>query len=292
MGSFRRAVARLLRCAPLVLAAGCCRAGAAEGRLPLAVLEAERRAQVASAGIGYDAAVVHPFLLVSTGGREIHADAARAIAWASTLLRAGYFEAEPGVPITIWVFPDEGSYMSGSSALLGIVPTTPYGFYRPCKQAMVVNAGYGWGTLVHEMVHAYMDADAPDAAVWMQEGLASLFEAPVEVGGRIRGATNWRLAGLQAALRQGVAPSFVEMAGASRGDFDGARGALHYATARYLLYWLQENELLSGFYRAYRARASRDRRGLAVLSSVTGREAAALRREWEAFVLGLTYRRS
>jgi hypothetical protein len=268
---------------------GCCRVGPAEGSLPAAVLEDERRAQAAYAGSAYDARVVHPFVVVAEG-RVLGDQAETTISWATSRLRADFFDREPGKPITIWVFGSEASYMSGTSALLGTIPDTPYGFYRPCKRALVVNAGSGWGTLVHEVVHAFIDADFPSAPAWMNEGLASLFEAPVEVDGHIRGATNWRLPALKQAIVAGQAPSFRAMAEGSRGDFNGDRGHLYYATARYLFFWLQDQGLLESFYRSYRARSAVDGAGvgLDVLREVTRRDLHALRAEWETFVSNLS----
>ena len=184
-------------------------------------------------------------------------------------------EAVLGAIITIWVFPDEASYMRGTSAILGTV----------------TNAGYGWGTLVHEMVHAFMDGDFPDAPVWMKEGLASLFEAPREEAGHLRGAVNWRLTQLQQALAAGKAPSFARMADAGRGKFSGKEEALYYAMARYVCFYLQERGLLLRFYRAFRGRVSADRNGLATLQDKTSRDLVSLRADWERFVADLRYER-
>lgn len=268
---------------------GCCRIGAAEGTLSPAVLEEERRERARDAA-GYETAVVHPFVLVSQAG-PVRAEAEVTIAWARDRLRGDFFDKEPGKPITMFVFGDEASYRSGSSALLDIVPDTPYGFFRPCKRALVVNAGYGWGTLVHEMVHAYVAADFPSAPTWLNEGLGSLFEMPIEVDGHIRGATNWRLPELQQAIRAGRALSIEETtSGGTYAFYLGKRTSLYYASARYLLYWLQERGLLRELYRTFRQDSRGD--GLPALKAVTKtQDLAALRRVWEADVLALTYRR-
>lgn len=230
--------------------------------------------------------VVAPFVVVASGpmASGVRAEAAETVAWARDLLRADFFAREPGSVITVWVFPDESSYMSGTSALLGTIPTTPYGFYSPCQRALVTNAGLGYGTLVHEMVHAYMSADFPGAPTWMNEGLASLFEAPREVDGHMRGAVNWRLAELQRAIAAHRAPSFDEMAKGGRGDFSGKRGSLFYATARYLCFYLQERGLLQRFYRVFRARVNDDPTGLVSLQDVAIRDLRTLRADWERFV--------
>jgi hypothetical protein len=281
------------RTAAALALVACCHAGVAERPFTADELESERRAQLDRAGGGFESAVVGPFVVIASGPmpRAVRDEAAETVGWASRLLRADYFAHDPGAIMTIWVFPDEESYMRGTSAVLGIVPDTPYGFYRPCKHALVVDAGYGYGTLVHELVHAFMDGDFPRAPVWMNEGLASLFEAPREEEGHLRGATNWRLPGLQRAIADRRAPSFVRMAGAGRGAFSGKEGPLLYATARYLCFYLQERGLLRAYYRAFRARSGADATGLATLQDTTERDLGALRSEWERFVMGLRYER-
>jgi hypothetical protein len=265
---------------------GCCRVGA--GTLSATDLEEERRDQASNAGPGYETLVVHPFVVVANG-REVRDEAKATIEWARDHLRAEFFDKEPGKPLTIWVFSDENAYMSGTSALLGTIPDTPYGFYRPCKRALVVNAGYGYGTLVHEMVHAYIGADFPSAPTWINEGLASLFEAPRDVDGKLHGATNWRLPGLQEAIKTHRSLSFEAMASGGRSDFDGKKSGLYYATSRYLLYYLQETGLLRDFYRTYRNRRSDGHDGLAILREITKRDMSDLRADWEKYVVTLRY---
>jgi hypothetical protein len=273
-----------------VLVAGCCKVGATSEPIARADLERHREDELDRAGAGYVAAVARPpFVVVSTSNVD-RDDAIATIEWAGARLRRQLFDVEPAKPITVWVFGTEDEYRRGSSAALGIIPDTPYGFYSPCKRALVVDAAYGWGTLVHEMVHAYMDADFPEAPVWVGEGMASLFEnsAP-RPDDTISGTTNWRLSSLQIALQRSKAPSFVALAKGGRGVFHGENGDLYYAAARYLCFWLQEHGLLERFYREHRRRKGD---GLDVLREVTGMETASLRSEWETFVLALSYERS
>jgi hypothetical protein len=270
----------------ILLLGGCCRVGA--GTLSATELEEERRDQAANAGPGYETIVVHPFVVVANG-REVRDEAKATIEWARDHLRAEFFDKEPGKPLTILVFSDQSSYMSGTSALIGTIPDTPYGFYRPCKRTLVVNAGLGYGTLVHEMVHAYIGADFPSAPTWINEGLASLFEAPRDVDGKMHGATNWRLPGLQQAIQDHRALSFEAMASGGRSDFDGKKSGLYYATSRYLLYYLQERGLLHDFYRAYRNRGNDGHDGLTVLREITKKDTPSLHAEWTQYVATLRY---
>lgn len=278
--------------AALVIAAAltsCCKVGSTTEPLSGAALEAARVAAHDRAGAGFVSATARsPFVVVATSVVD-RDDAVRTIEWAGSRLRRQLFDLEPAEPITVWVFGTEDEYRRGSSAQVGVVPDTPYGFYRPCSRALVVDAAYGWGTLIHEMVHAYMDADFPDAPPWLQEGLASLFENAVERDdGSIYGTTNWRRAALKTALSRKRAPSFDRLARAGRGDLHGDDGHLYYAAARYLCFWLQQRGLLERFYREHRRRKGD---GLAVLRDVAAMETAALRTEWEVFVMALRHER-
>src|SRR5437667_7465188 len=91
----------------------------------------------------------------------------------------------------------------------------------------------------------------PVVPPWFNEGLGSLYEQSAERDGHIVGLTNWRLAGLQKALARGDAPSFRALAAMDSDTFYGDDSGAHYATARYLLYYVQERGLLRDFYRAF-----------------------------------------
>jgi hypothetical protein len=275
-----------------LLGCGICSIKGGDTPVSAAEMERARVKELDRAGAGFEAFTLAPFVVVVDGGKSVRDEAEQTVAWARGRLRADFFAKEPSEPITVLVFPDEDRYMRGSSAILGTIPTTPYGFYRPCSKTLVVNAGYGWGTAVHEMVHAYLAADFPDAPQWLNEGLASLFEAPTDdAEGHIRGETNWRLAELQNAIAKNRAHSFHTLVKGSRWDFDGKEGPLYYAESRYLLYWLQEKGLLRPFYTAYRANVGRDRRGLETLARIAGRPLSEIRTDWEAFVMKLHWER-
>ena len=128
-----------------------------------------------------------------------------------------------------------------------------------------MNIATGGGTLVHEIVHPYVEADFPNAPPWLNEGLGSLFEQSDERDGKIVGLTNWRLAGLQKAIKRGGVPSFFELTHMDSKTFYLEEHGTNYSQSRYLMYYLQEKGLLHDFYRRFRAargkaQASRGRR--------------------------------
>ena len=86
-------------------------------------------------------------------------------------------------------------------AIFDDTPTTPYGYFSAVHGALIMNIATGGGTLVHEIVHPFMAANFPKCPSWFNEGLASLYEQAGEEKGRIHGYPNWRLPGLQQAIK-------------------------------------------------------------------------------------------
>jgi hypothetical protein len=73
-------------------------------------------------------------------------------------------------------------------------------------------------------------------------------------------------------------------------QFYGAGSGLHYAQARYLLYWMQQQGTLKRFWHAFKKARAEDPTGLATFQAVSGvKDVAAFQKEWEAFVLGLEF---
>jgi hypothetical protein len=173
-------------------------------------------------------------------------------------------------------------------AIFGDRPETPYGYYTPTHDALIMNIATGGGTLVHEIVHPYMAANFPECPDWFNEGLASLYEQASERDGEIIGLTNWRLAGLQEALKRKAVPSFRTLLSSGDGFYSDDPGS-NYAQARYLCHWLQEEGLLRTFYRSFVAAAEDDPTGLATLERTIGMDMKQFRPIWERYVMGLRF---
>ena len=185
---------------------------------------------------------------------------------------------------------DRKSYERGVRALTGEAPGTPYGFYASAHDGLFMNIATGGGTLVHELVHPYVEADFPGAPAWLNEGLGSLFEQSSHRDGHIVGHTNWRLEGLQDAIRRGALPSFRALTKMSDHAFYQQDRGTNYAQARYLLYYLQEEGLLIDFYRAFRAGRAADPTGFDTLAKTFDEpDLKAFQRRWEAYVLTLVF---
>jgi hypothetical protein len=237
----------------------------------------------------FEVVVEKPFVVVGDGGRRAVEEHARGtVRWAVTLLKKDFFTKDPKEILDIWLFKDSASYNRHARALFGREPTTPYGYYSPAHRALVMNIETGGGTLVHEIVHPFVEANFPGCPPWLNEGLGSLYEQSGEQDGHIVGYTNWRLPGLQRAVRRGGLVSFQKLlAMDGRAFYDDPRGT-NYAQARYLCYYLQERGLLTRFYREFHSNRDTDPTGFDTLKRVLGEtDMAAFQRRWEKFVLEL-----
>ena len=212
------------------------------------------------------------------------------VAWAVRRLKRQYFEKDPEDLITIWLFRDAKSYEGHLKRFWNTEPFTPYGYYSSDHNALIMNIATGGGTLVHEIVHPYVAANFPACASWFNEGLGSLYEQSADRGGRIVGRTNWRLAGLQRAIRKDQVPPFETLCATTTHEFYEEDPGTNYAQARYLCYYLQERGLLESYYREYRANAEDDPGGWDTLREILGKpDMEAFQARWEKWVLTLEF---
>jgi hypothetical protein len=247
--------------------------------------------RLAAKGLGeMEVRVEAPFVVAGDGPAGALARSARTVRWAADRLEADFFAKRPGKILDVFLFSGAESYERGVKLLTGDPPGTPFGFYSRRHGALFMNIATGGGTLVHELVHPYIEADFPNAPPWLNEGLGSLFEQSAERAGHIVGLTNWRLAGLQRAIAHGAVPSFKALTHFGDSEFYGDDGGVNYAAARYLLYYLQEHGKLRAFYRAFRAAKARDPTGYATLVETLGvDDMGAFEKRWGEYVRGLTF---
>lgn len=239
-------------------------------------------------GPGFTIVIEKPFIVVGDEAPDVVRQRARnTVGWAVAQLKSAYFQEDPDKILDVWLFKDKTSYESNARKLFGRTPSTPYGYYSASDGALVMNIATGGGTLVHEIVHPFMESNFPRCPDWFNEGLASLYEQSMERDGKIRGATNWRLAGLQQAISQKRLQSIAELTTrAFYSDDDGT----NYAMARYLCYHLQEQGTLREFYRKFRQNAPGDPTGIKTLKGVLGtQDLGSFQRSWEREVMALRF---
>jgi hypothetical protein len=239
---------------------------------------------------GFTLVVQAPFVVIGDEPRQIvQLRASNTVKFAVDRLKQDYFSRDPQDIIDIWLFKDGASYTNNTRKLFKETPTTPFGYYSSQHRALIMNISTGGGTLVHEIVHPFMSANFPQCPTWFNEGLASLYEQSGEKDGHIYGYTNWRLEGLQQAIKSRSTFSFPKLFAMSSNQFYEDRG-LKYAEARYLCYYLQEQKSLVKFFKEFQANAKEDPTGVETLKKVLGqKDLAAFQKTWETFVLKLRF---
>jgi hypothetical protein len=207
---------------------------------------------------------------------------------ATEALYAGRLDTRPDRPVAVYLFASARPYARFCEERLHEDCISPFGFYRPDARTIVMNAGPGIGTLTHEIVHPLLEADFPGAPTWLDEGVASLFEAPVlPRPGEIHGAKNWRLSRLRAALaskKETDAARIDALFGMPDDIFRNDAEDLHYAMARYVCKWLDDQGKLWAFYRAWRDDVKNDPRGESAFARAVGETPAAANARWTTWV--------
>ncbi|MEX2287524.1 MAG: C39 family peptidase [Planctomycetaceae bacterium] len=240
-------------------------------------------------GDAFSVLIERPFVVVGDEPIEdLRRHSEQTIRWAVDHLKKEYFAKDPEDIIDIWLFKDNESYEANAEKLFGDAPSTPYGYYSSRHRALVMNIATGGGTLVHEIVHPFIAANFPDCPSWFNEGLASLYEQCGERDGKIIGHTNWRLNGLQEAIRRDRVPSFKTLTSTTTREFYDEDKGTNYSQARYLCYYLQEKGLLQKYYRTFVKAAKDDPTGYETLMTVLDRrDMEAFQKEWQEYVLKL-----
>jgi len=236
-----------------------------------------------------------PFVVTGNESpQRVRRRAAATVRWSVQKLKQDYFSVDPKDILDIWLFKDKASYRAGAYRISGEYPDTPYGYYSDKKKALVMNIATGGGTLVHEIVHPFMEANFPQCPAWFNEGMGSLYEQSSTRNGHIIGLTNWRLAGLQEAINKRQVPSFKTLTSTTTHQFYHQDPGTNYAQARYLMYYLQEQGLLVRFYREFTAKVATDPTGYKTLKAIL-KDALAVdnmtkfQQRWERYVMSLHF---
>lgn len=240
---------------------------------------------------GFTIVIERPFVVVGDGRCEdVRRRARQTVRWAVDMLKQDYFTKDPAEILDIWLFEGADSFRRHTGSIFGDKPDTPYGYYSSRHKALIMNIATGGGTLVHEIVHPFVAANFAACPAWFNEGLASLYEQCGQRHGHIHGYTNWRLAGLQKAIAKQAVPPLKDLLAMTERQFYGRGSGVHYAQARYLCYYLQQQGLLAKFYRAFVAGAGQDPTGYDTLKTVLGeKDMHDFQKRWEAWAMKLRF---
>jgi len=242
-------------------------------------------------GMGFYIILQKPFVVIGDETpKTVKMRAEKTVKWAVTKLKKLYFKKNPEQILDIWLFKNKTSYRKHAKEFFGDTPDTPYGYFSSRNNALIMNIATGGGTLIHEIVHPFIEANFPECPSWFNEGLASLYEQCSEKNGRIVGLTNWRLKGLQKAIINKSIPSFEKLCSTTTDEFYEKDPGTNYSQARYLCYYLQEKGLLTKYYHSFVKSVKQDQTGYKTLKKILNRDDMDLfMKEWERFVLKLKF---
>jgi hypothetical protein len=239
------------------------------------------------AGQGYTVLVEPPFVVIGDSpAKEVQKVTTGFLRSKVALLEKEFFAKRPDKLLEVWLFRNEKTFRKGAKKFFNDTPDTPYGYYSPDANALIMNAS-GLGTLSHELVHPYMEANFPDVPSWFNEGLASLYERPSEKKGHIVGLPNWRLPNLKKEIKAKTLPKLATLLGTTRDGFYEADYDA-YAYARYLVYYLQEHGKLQEFYKRF-LEDKKDLTGASALTAVLGEDLETFEPKWRTWVLAIPY---
>ena len=265
-----------------VLAPSLAAAAPTEDELKARKAELEKKLK----GQAFTVVVEAPFVIIGDeGAAAVKKRASGFLRWTVQLLEKDYFAKQPDKLIEVWLFGNERTYRAGAKKFFNDEPDTPYGYYSPTADALIMNIGPGAGTLSHELVHPYMEANFPNVPSWFNEGLASLYERPIEKAGHIWGLPNWRLPNLKKQLRAKTLPPITTLLKTTRDGFYNADYD-SYAYARYLMLYLQEKGKLRDFYQKFVV-DKKDLTGQAAMEDVLGEKLDTFEPKWRKWAAEL-----
>ncbi len=201
-----------------------------------------------------------------------------------------YFEKKPNEVIKIYLFKDDKTYRHYAKKLFDDNPDTPYGYFSPGSNRLVMNISTGGGTLVHELFHSLVRYDFPKIPDWANEGMASLYEQCRISDDKIKGAINWRFPILIKHLEKGTCISIEDLIAKKNHDFYDKDNGSNYAVARYFCMYMQEEGVLEEFYREFRDNVEEDPTGKKTIEKIFGKPIRDIEKDWLKWVRQLYLR--
>jgi hypothetical protein len=227
-----------------------------------------------------------PFVFVSDEeSADLNTLINRTVKWIVPKLKAAYFKKTPAANTLIWLLKNRESYENYVKKYGFLEHLESKGYFFSQKNEVVVDSSHCYGTLVHEIIHAFMASNFPCCPAWFNEGLASLYDTCKEEG-ELLGLADWSLADIQSAILSQKVLSFKALCELTKKDFYQFDKERNYAQAKYLCYYLQQQGLLTEFYQAFQRNHPKDPAGYKTLQNVVGYEdMQKFQEDWEEFIL-------
>jgi hypothetical protein len=189
--------------------------------------------------------------------------------------------AEPGWNIAV-VLPTDDDYKPLAPA------KEVLGFYRSDQHVLIsIDRSR---VLLHEFTHALCHADLAQStrapAIWITEGLATLFEATEIDPDGLRPVVDARLLTVQKAMREKNLIDLARLMDLGPEPFQ-KDGLLCYAQSRYLMLYLYDQKLLAAWYKEFRSHLEDDPTGVKALEKVCGKRLYRIEDDWKDWLAKL-----
>lgn len=197
----------------------------------------------------------------------------------STWFSSRYFAVHQDKPLKVYLFGTRRGYARFCRGFRG-KDFSPFGFYVPHQNIIVLNYESGLGTAGHELVHHFIENGfEEEPAPWINEGFASFFEKMI---GRFDEQGQFSLSvgylnprRFQRTLERHAELDLARLAESSEWDQDAARS---------FMVFLHRHGTLTPFIQQL-AKRSGDSKGLLTLEAVYGKPVSQINSEWKAWVL-------
>jgi len=168
-------------------------------------------------------------------------------------------------------------------------PEKVVGYYNPATRTLTSISTSN--VLIHEFTHALHHSDEVRVnqhhAVWLREGLATLYQGARIEAGRLEILPDPSLAMLQGALRDGGLPPLADLLAMDRQAFT-EQAEVCYPYVRHIMLYLHEQGKVRPFYETYKAEYAADPTGRKALETTLGRPLEEIEKAWRAWLLAQT----
>ncbi len=196
--------------------------------------------------------------------------------------------------VTIWVYSTHRKMAADLHEFVPDARGTEVGlglYWEPTNEIDFTTEGGGIGTLAHELIHPLLrKGDFPTAPLWLEEGLASLYESfdpPTAAEPYVlRPRAHFRLQQLREALKSPDLASEVRMDTlfGMTDEWFRSNDALGYPCARELLRWLFQRGQLWDFYHRWRDDGVSDPTGRRAFTTTVGMTPEQANDAWKAWL--------
>jgi hypothetical protein len=195
--------------------------------------------------------------------------------------RREYFPNPPKRYISVMISENPDELIDAAKRIYTNIRLRVYapfvGFHVPADNLIVATIGGGYGTLLHEMMHALIQDDNTKTPRWLEESMASLYERSMWRNQRLMPLPNWRMS-----FFSGSVIPLSTLDGVVKNPRIGPR---ELANLRLLLLFIDQEKMVPALYRA----VQNSRQGFSLKQTVLGLSSNFTESNWGAFGRRIAY---